>query len=628
MSSICGVSIDLSKKKTHKYLKTMLASMLFRGGKYRATYIKEGIGLAAISDYAEISRNETGNILAIIDGEIFNSEENAEYLKSKGHLITDNSGLSIIPHLYEERGLDFATSLNGNFVIAVYDKNHGRILLARDHMGARSAFYFSANGRFGFASTIRGLLASHLFSPTLSGKSINLYFAGTCVPHPYTMFDEVRSLRPGYVVEYRDGQISEYEYWSLNNIEEDYRASEQEFMEQIRSLCLDAIKIRAKDKESLGTVLSGGVDSSLIAATVSQSQLSGRPFPAFSIGFQEAAYDDSPLQRLMLEKYNLAGHKAILTADDVIYVMSQVVKNSDYPLNNASAMGTWLCMQLAQKNGITRILDGEGADELFCGGGGVVGEHLVEFFERLPSWLRKVTFGLVGRSLHIGETGNLASMKRFCHRVVMSPIDRMLTWLPAFDRNTRKNLLSDDLAQYVDTVDELASGRFYMERARFKDGLNLYQYGVCKTYLCDDLLFKNERMAAAHGIINRTPFVDHRLVELAFRIPSRFKLTGYTTRTAEKKLIYRKAIQGLIPDEILWRKKMRGFSQPINLWIRNELKDFIRETILKGKFISDGLLSKKYVEKLLRDHMEGRAEHDRLIWAILVLELWRKEFVD
>ena len=628
MSSVCGILLDKSKDQLLGRLETMLSAMSFRGGKNKTIYTEDGFGFGSFSSHKEIAVNETGEIMAVMDGEIYNSSKIADTLKSKGHLITDNSGLSIIPHLYEDHGLDFAATLNGNFVIAIYDMNHDRILLARDHMGCRSAFYFSVNGQFGFASTIKGLLASRLFSPTLSGKSINLYFAGTCVPHPYTMFEEVRSLRPGYVTEYRDGQVSEYEYWTLSNLEEDYRTSEQDFMEQIRSLCLDAIKIRAKNKESLGTVLSGGVDSSLIAAIVPQSQSSGRPLPAFSIGFQEAAYDDSSLQRLMLEKYNLAGHKAILTPNDVMHILSQVVKNSDYPLNNASAMGTWLCMQLAQKKGITRILDGEGADELFCGGGGVVGEHLVEFFERLPSWFRKVTFGFVGRSLHIGKTGNLTSMKRFCYRVVMPPIDRMLTWLPAFDRKTRKNLLSDDLAQYVDTVDELASGRSYMERARFKDGLNLYQYGACKTYLCDDLLFKNERMAAAHGIINRTPFVDYRLVELAFRIPARFKLTGYTTRTAEKKLIYRKAIQGLIPDEILWRKKMRGFSQPTEVWLRGPLKEFASDVLLGNKARERGIWNVDFAERMLKEHFEGLENRDRLLWGMITLELWVREFFD
>ncbi|GBC59259.1 asparagine synthase [Desulfonema ishimotonii] len=632
MGAICGLIAEKAKEDIVRPVTEMTAAMSFRGADFTGNYAEDGIGLGAavhqtVGDIAQPVFNETKDIIAVCDGEIYNHAALRSQLLSKGHQLPGGSDSELIPHLYEESGDDFPARLNGIFAIGLYDAKRKRFLLVRDHLGSRSVFYQANASVFLFASTIKAMSGTGMANRDISGHALDLYFAGTCVPHPHTLFANIKGVRPGHAVIWENGKVREHEYWSLSHIEEDYRTDKTQFQEQIRDLLLDAIKIRKTGDAPFASVLSGGVDSSLISAVLAKEM--AEPLHTFSIGYTNQAFDDSDLQKIMINRYNFVKNTATLREEDVVDLLSNVVRHSDYPLNNASAMATYLCMQKVRQAGFGKVFEGEAADELFCGGGGVVGEHLVELLARLPSGLRRMTFGrLSDGSLNIDRTGKIAAIRRLCHRVCMPPIDRMLTWLPSLDRKSRKMLLANGWGLHVGMEDELEPGRFYMERASFREELNLYQYGACKTYLPNDLLFKNERMAAAHGLVNRTPFIDYRLAELAFKIPGKYKLTGYTVRTAEKKLIYRQAIQGLIPDAVLWHKKIRGFSQPTNIWMRNGLRDFVMDTLLGRRSRERGIFSPFFVQQIADDHMNGREDRDRLLWGILTLELWMREFAD
>lgn len=635
MGAICGIIANKNRETLFESLSAMLDPMRFRGSGDCETEIEDGIALGMLAHKtnqggkAGVVKNETGSIICIAEGELYNYNEIAEFLHKKGHQLSGASQWDIIPHLYEEKNLDFPKTLNGAFVIAIYDKNTNSILLARDHLGSHCGFWYESNGCFCFSTTTKSLVNSGLFEARLDPSAVNMYFAFTCPFHPRTMFDGVRTLRPGHVLLRRDDQITEHEYWPLGNSVEDHDTSEEEFQLQIKELCLDAIRIRYTDDSDLGAVLSGGVDTGLITAIVSNQFSESNPLNVFSIGYHEHEYDDSPLQDLMLRKYPLKNHKAFMTEEKVLTIIQKLISNFDYPLNNASSMGTYLCMETANKEGVRTIFEGEAADELFCGGGGVVGENLVQLLEKIPYVIRKNTCGILGRSLNLDQTGKLASIKRLCYRTVMPSFDRMLTWLPAYDRDMRYQLLSNGLHDVITKEDELAQARSYLEKAGLKDGVNLYQYGACKTYLCDDLLYKNERIAAANGIINRTPFIDYRLAELAFRIPAKMKIKGYISNRVEKKWIYRKAIQGLIPDEILWRRKTRGFSQPTSLWMKKGVVREYVEDVLFGKQTKErGVWKPAFVRRLFDEHVSGAVDRDRLIWSLLIFELWCREHID
>ncbi len=632
MGAICGLIANKSKEDIYRIINNMIGVMTFRGADYIGSYKANSIGLGVaahktIGDITQPFSNESGEVIAVCDGEIYNYKEIRSQLLAKGHTLIQETDSEVIPHLYEEFGDSFPSLLNGIFTLALFDVRRKKILLARDHLGSRTVFYSTKGSSFIFASTIKAMLGTGIVKPKLSVQAIDLYFAGTCVPHPYTMMEEIKSVRPGYAVIWEDGSLREHEYWTLDHLVEDYTISENNFQDQIKALIIDAIKIRTMGDKPYGAILSGGVDSSLISSILTTFN-PGTKLQTFSIGFKEEQFDETPLQKIMQSKYSFRNNKQFMGQEIAIGLLKKVVRNSDYPINNASAMGTYLCMAHVKSLGLERIFEGEAADEIFCGGGGVVGENLIELCEKIPKYFHQIICGPFAGSLQMDKTGQIAAIRRFCQRICMPALDRMLTWLPSFDNETRKRLLVGKYRQYVGKQDALEPGKFYLRRANFKEGINLYQYGACKTYLPNDLLFKNERMAAAHGVINRTPFIDYRLVELAFKIPAKYKLTGYTVHNAEKKLIYRKAIQGMLPEKILWRKKTQGFVQPINMWIRDGLKEFVLETILGKQAIGRDIVNPAFIKQLVEEHMSGKEDRSRLLWGILTLELWIREFID
>ena len=624
MSSIAGFTIHHQDCKLRTKMDLMLNTMSFRSGSEKVFFQDNKVMLGSSHEKTGTGYNRGGDIVALLDGEIFNIKELVNYLSQEEAYSDDFCAVSLLPSLYEKFGLDFLVKINGNFIIVIYDKKEDRILMARDHMGAKNLFYYFDGSILVFASTIAAIISSKLVPLSIRRKSLNLYFANTTVPHPYTMFCKICSVPPSTVVEIRNGVRREIIYWDCGQQRELPGRSEEDFVEQIRAVCIDAIKIRGGDQsKKVGCVLSGGVDSSLITAVVSKECERHSTLPTFSIKFAENKYDDSHLQKVMIERFPIKNYQIIFKDKDAIDALLEVVKLLDNPLNNASVLGTFLCFKKARDKGIEVILEGEAADELFCGGGGAVGEHLIQLFERVPFTFRRI-FKLFGDSLYSGEPGRFKAFQRLCYRLCMTSSTRMLSWLPVFDRNSRKKLFAPELQKYVDTLDEYETGQRWLHSANLTDPLNRYLYAVCRTYLCDDLLFKNERMASGNGLYNRTPFIDYRLVELAFRIPSKYKIKGYSQSRAEKKYIFRKALSGIVPDEILWRRKLRGFSQPVEIWFRGPLKDFLFDTLTSKNARERGIWKTSFVEQIIQMHMNG-ANMTRYIFAFLMLELWLKE---
>lgn len=624
MGAIYGFTGDFKEEEKLTLLKKMQTPVRFRGRDAEDMYCNVKIGMGAcirktFTTSKPVIANENNSIFSICDGEIYNWKELADDLLSKGHHLPNMNDTEIIVHLYEEYGLNFPKLCNGVFGIGIWDIKQQRLVLSRDHMGNKNIFYFQKQGLMLFSSTIKGLMASQIIPPELDVSSVHQYFSSTTVYHPNTILQNVYSVRPGHSMVFEARRTYEKKYWAIDAIRENYKVSFGDWKSQIRKLVVDSIKIRQMEDKKIGSVLSGGVDSSVISSVLQQKK--GSKLDVFSITFDENQYNDSPLQQVMLDQYQLDQHLTVVRPQNVPQLLHKVIDSMDSPVSNASAMGTYSCFAMA-KNKVDVIFDGEGADELFCGGGGVLGDKQVGLFNFLPQQFRKLLFGSFGNSLYLDQPGYLSKFKRLFYRISLPEYERMLTWLPAFDAVTRKKLLNKSFYNKDMNLHVLDSCIPYLVESRLQDQLNLYQYGACKTYLCDDLIYKNERMAAATGIINRSPFVDYRLAELAFQIPAKYKLPGYTKKKVEKKYIYRCALEGLIPDPILSHRKVRGFSQPTPIWIRKELKSFVLDTLLGDKAKQRGILNHQYIKKILRQHFNSTMNHDRLIWSMLTFELW------
>ena len=607
-------------------LQNMFEALRCRGGESKEIYNDSHLtmGIRGNSSYLKkaLVMNPSKTIIAVIEGEIYNSKELKNILGHETVGFQQDNVFEAIILLYEKFGKDFPKYLNGIFAIALWDSNKRILYLVRDHLGSHSLFYTQTPPGLFFASTIRALLHTGLVNRELSLSAMNAYFASTAISSPTTMFTDIFCVRPGtMVICDANGTCSDYEYWRSQDIHEDYQRPEEDFVEKVREFLLDAIKIRADFGGKYGSLLSGGIDTSIIAATLANQRKYER-LAGFSITFEEIFYNDAELQNIMYTQYNIDPQITTLGANEFADILQKGVAYLDKPVNDDAYVGMYKAFELAKQAGYDVIFDGEAADELFFTRH-AYGEKSFQKFLFLPLWFRRLTFGKLIPSIPIGDSLWKKGW-RLLYKIGLSDEERILTRLPCFYNHATKILLNYDT---VSSEDPLAIGKKYLVESALQDPLNRYHYGILKTFLTDDLLFKNERMASANGIINRTPFIDYRLVELAFQIPAKYKLTPPTEHDDGTKQIYKKAIKGLIPDEILYRKKQRGFSQPSSLWYRHELKDFVYDTLFSQKTLCLDYVNKKYMFQLFSEHVSGKSNFDRLLNSLLIFEFWLRAFL-
>jgi len=496
------------------------------------------------------------------------------------------------------------------------------LYMVRDHLGSHSLFYTRNNGSLFWATTLQCLLSTGGIERELSLPALDTYFSSTSICPPATIFKNIFCLRPGSIVSYANGAFSDDDYWSIKAIQEDYGRGMDDFAEEVRELILDAINIRANLGGDYGSLLSGGVDTGIITATLAgQQKNSASQLPVFSIAFKEKSYSDAPLQKIMRDRYNLAPHTITLGPDEFADSLQKAVTHLDSPVNDVAFVGMYKAFEMARQAGCSAIFDGEAADEIFYTGHA----HAEREFQRyvaVPFWLRNPLFGKTIKSMPIGDSLWKKGL-RLLFRLGLPDNERRLIGLPSFYKHATPILLQ----QHAPHADPLAMGKKYLAETSLNDPLNIYYYGLLKTFLPDDLLFKNERMASAHGITNRTPFIDYRLIELGYKIPQSLKLKAPTATDDGTKLVYKKAIDGLLPDEILYRKKTRGFSQPASVWYRNELRDFLHDALFSQSSLCQEYVNMDYVRTLYSEHVDEKATFDYLLSSVLIFELWLRAFL-
>jgi asparagine synthase (glutamine-hydrolysing) len=507
--------------------------------------------------------------------------------------------------------------MNGIFAIAVFDAVNRALYLVRDHAGSHSLFYSTAASGVQFATTTRALFATGLLKPDFSPDALDGYFACLAVSPPETIFRGVSAVRPGHVVVVRDGSIAEHAYWPFDECTEDRTRSESDLAEEIRAVFVDAVRLRASAPGNYGTLISGGVDTSAIASVLTEDRARA-PHHGFSIVFAEQAYSDAELQDHIYRERGIERHQLLLTPEDFRAALVAGASHLDSPVNDVAYAGMYKAMELVKGCGLDVAFEGEASDEIFCTGHSH-GERSIQSFMRVPGWLRRATFGVVFRDMPIG--GSLVEKGwRFGCRLGMPTFRRLSTWAPVMPDSLRRRLhRSTTVARYP-----YPQTRYYLSTARAVDPINRYNYLLSRLFLPDDLLYKNERMAAAHGVTNRTPFIDYRLMELGFRVPARFKLQKPTATQDMTKLIFKKAMKGIVPDPILLRKKARGFSQPTSIWYRKDLKSFIGDLLLSPDSRLREHLDTKEVSRICDLHMSGAANLDYSMNALVVLELWMR----
>ena len=623
MGLICGV-VPAERIDNHHVIDCMTRSMKnrFAGDcKIKASQNCSFSAGGRGNDYLIIECREQ-QIIVSSEGEIYNTHELLDqFFQDKKQLYEENC-FSIVPLLYEKFGIDFPRYLNGVFAIALWDDKKKTLYLCRDDVGSHALYYSStAQGVF-FSSTVKALIETSLVPPTLSAQAVNQYFSSKALSPPATMYAAVSSVRAGYIISIHDENIIEHDFWKLHEIDVDMSVSEEDYVAQVQNLILDAIKIRADYGGKYSAIVSGGLDTGINVSTLARS-LEPEKLHTLSVSFEEVSFSDAPLQKLMVDQFGTKHHELQLSSVDFSETLSSAVGFLDSPVNDIAFVGMAKVFEMAKNYGFEVVFEGEGPDEIFPAGN-THGERQLSKFTRIPGFIRHNLLRPVFHTMPLGDSF-VNKISRLLARLAMDDDERYLTWRTYFHNTLRKKLLTP---AWYDSADPYLYQKPYLAQCENKDLLNRYQFGMIKTFLADDLLYKDERMASWKGVTNRTPLIDYRLVELALKIPSYLQLVKPSPTTDGIKLVYKKALRGHVPDAIINHKKVRGFSHPTSSWFRKELKEFVLDILLGETTKQRGMINIPYMESLVRQHLAGEANYDYPLNSLLVFELWMRSHCD
>lgn len=562
--------------------------------------------------------NEDETVWIVFNGEIYNFQELRHRLEGAGHRFRGHSDTEVLVHLYEDEGIDFLKHLNGMFALALWDEKKCQLVLARDRLGKKPLVYRAEPDRLLFASELKSLLQVPGLPREIDPVAIDSYLTYQYVPHPQMIFRGYQKLPPAHYLVWRDGQVQTGCYWQPD-FKKEVPRPRGEYLAEVKSLLTNSVELRMQSDVPLGAFLSGGIDSSIVVAIM--QQLSASRIKTFSIGFPVAEYDETSYARQVATHLGTDHHEFRVEPDGV-EILDRLVWYYDEPFADSSAIPTYYVSKLTREQ-VTVALTGDGGDELFAGYARYRAARVGSWFDSLPGPLRKLIAADVWQKLPNRPERRtlLRRYKRLIGALSKSPARRYLDWVGIFGETARGELYSDEFVAALDhDPGDFLFGAF--ARSAGRDAVTAASLADLVTYLPCDLLTKVDIASMANSLECRQPFLDYRLVELAAAMPVDLKLRG----TRGKRILL-EAFGHLLPPAILRRKKM-GFGVPLEHWFRHELHDFTREVLLGSQSLGRGFFRPEAVTQLVEDHQAGRFDHSAKLWALLVLELWQREWVD
>jgi asparagine synthase (glutamine-hydrolysing) len=613
MCGICGLA-SRSGAVDPDRLRAMSATLVHRGPDSDGQVVDGPAGLAArrlsIIDLERGDQpiaNEDRTVHVVQNGEIYNYRELRARLELAGHRFTTRSDTEVLVHLYEEYGDGFAERLRGMFAVALWDAGQRRLVLARDPFGIKPLYYRLAGDELAFASELRALPRGEI-----DFDALEAFLAFNSIPGPYSIFRDVRKLTPGHLLVWKDGEasLSRFARPAPVAASEVRREDEDELAEELRGRLRDSVRAHLIADVPVGVLLSGGVDSSMLAALAAQE--SSEPVHTFSIGFQERSFDELGDARAVAKLYGTR-HEELVLRPDAALLLPALADAFDEPFADSSALPTYLVSELAARH-VKVALSGEGGDELFGGYYTYAADLLALRFgrlaplarplvERLPSSSRKASFDY--------------KAKRFVRGAALPPLERHHAWKEIFSAEARAELTLQRPA--FDPVDLLRTRYAETEGAELLARLQDVDLG---TYLVDDLLVKTDRASMAHSLEARVPYLDPLVAGLAQALPTRLKVSGL-----RKKRLLRAAAAPLLPHGIVYGRK-RGFSIPAAAWLRGELEPFARDVLSTETLRRQAFFRPEPVTRLLDRHVAGKEDLSRQLWGLLAFTLWYERHVE
>lgn len=628
---MCGIAgIAFSEKSRRKIddsvLRRMRDRLHHRGPDEAGIFVSENIGLAhrrlSIVDVSAGSQpmtNENDSLQIVYNGEIYNHADFRDELIEKGHVYKTFCDTETILHLYEEHGASCVEFLRGMFAFALWDSTKKELLLARDRLGVKPLYYVSdENGSLFFASEIKALLEAGAVKSEINFAALPDQMANHGTTSEETLFKNVKRLLPGHFLIWKNGEIRIKKFWDVSLEPKIAVKNERELVQEWRSLFRKSVELRLMADVPLGMFLSGGIDSSAIAAEM--ATLVKEPIKTFSVAFREREANELEYARLVSRKFKTDHHEITVSPQEFFDVLPRLVWHEDEPIGFLASVPLYFVSKLAQQH-VKVVLTGEGSDELLGGYG------------RYRKTLLNLAFGenyesLAPRSLRSVVQSGIGTLPFS----VKNKLSRTFLNLPSdlenlyfdnfavFPRKMQERLLSEETKARIFETNPYSNLQNYLLETDAASLLDKLLYADTKTYL-HELLMKQDQMSMAASIESRVPFLDHKLVEFTARLPEKFKIRGKTT-----KWILREAMQGVLPAEILTRKKM-GFPVPFGNWLRGEFRSIVDEYVLSERALNRGIFDADFIREIVAQHNAGE-NHDERMWFLINFEIWQRQFIE
>ncbi len=631
---MCGINgIAFSKRSgrlvEERRLTAMRDVLRHRGPDDAGNFIDGKVGLGhrrlSIVDVGgghQPMTNEDNTLHIIYNGEIYNHADYREPLEAQGHVYRTHCDTETILHLYEEHGRDCVQYLRGMFAFAIWDQRKQELFIARDRLGVKPLYYFHApDGSLYFASEIKALFAAGALKPELNYAALPDYLANHATSGEATLFAGVKRLLPGHTMLWRDGVIDIARYWDVSFQRDEIELPQRDYIQQWKELFTHSVRLRLMADVPLGMFLSGGIDSSAIAAMM--SGMVDEPIKTFSVAFKEREANELEYARLVANAFKTDHHEVVVDPAEFFEHLPRLIWHEDEPLAHPSSVALYFVSQLASQH-VKVVLTGEGSDEMLGG------------YERYYKTILNLSLG--GAYHKMPAEPVRKAVKWSIERLSVSSkarqkLRRTFLYLPAdietlyfdnfavFTRAMQPELLTEEAREQIGALDPYREMNRYFIDTDAESLLDRMLYADTKTYL-HELLMKQDQMSMAASLESRVPFLDHKLVEFTAQLPDNLKLRrGWTT-----KYILRESMKNILPEAILKRSKM-GFPVPVGRWFRNEFRHIIDEYVLGERALARGIFSPLYVEQLVNEHVAG-VNHSERLWSLVNFEMWQRQFID
>jgi len=620
MCGIAGFTQFTQSMGTINTLKTMGNAIFHRGPDASGEYLDNNVGLAH-RRLSIIDLSKAGNqpmfstdqkIVIVFNGEIYNFLELRKELKQQGYSFTTHTDTEVILALYQQHGEACLDKLNGMFAFALWDKQQQQLFIARDRIGKKPLYYFQQNDRFAFASEIKALLTLPDIPRDIRLDAVYDFFAYQYIPDPKSIFKHIHKLPPGHYMTVNAQGINTQQYWdiSFKHISSD---SEAQLTDQLLELATRCTKRRMISDVPLGAFLSGGIDSSGVVAMMAQN--SDTPVKTCSIGFDEKRFNETEFAQIVADRYKTEHHE-LTVHQNVKDNLEKIVRFFDEPFADPSLIPTYFVSELARQQ-VTVAVAGDGGDEVFAG----YAKYTIDAIEnrlrsKFPCWVRKKVFPKLAGLLAQSNTTVCRKGKSLLISLSLEPAMGFYLSNAQIDDNHWNALIKPEIKKELGDYHPSKLTTDAYESSDGQDHLAKILYTDMKTYLPGDILVKVDRMSMANSLEVRAPILDKEIVEFAAKLPSNMKFYQ-----GEKKHILKQAFKPLLPDDILYRKKM-GFSVPLANWLRNELKDLAEEYLFTKSNGIQQFFDMQIVKGLWQQHQSTKADHSTLIWSMLMFQMW------